>query len=232
MKLAKLGCLLAGTAMLSGCQSFPLTSWMFKGHRPEAASVQLAQSGAGSLEEGKDFLRQGNIASAVASLRVARLDRATFGEASNALAIAYARLGRPDLADRYFREAIMSEPENDKYAANLLRLQSDVLLARAQAAAPAVAAATPPPAPVPQPSSDGLAYGTVERVSRTEVRVLSRSDLGNAPIAVVAQRDNNAPVALAAHRDTPAEAVPAPSPASAASVGRSYPIRIQLPDTE
>jgi hypothetical protein len=224
-QLAKLACMFAGTAMLGGCQSFPLTSWMFKGARPQAQTTELAGNSVGSLEEGKELLREGNISAAVASLRVARLDRARFGEASNALAIAYARLGRADLADRYFREAILAEPENDKYAANLLRLQGQVMLARTQPTAPAepvgetlapavAAAATP----VPLPSSDRLAHGTVDRISRTEVQVRSRPNLGNAPTAVVAYRD--APVAARSQSGEAGAETPA------------YPVRIRLPEPE
>jgi thioredoxin-like negative regulator of GroEL len=196
---------------------------MFKGHRPEiqATTTELAGNSAGALEEGKEFLREGNVASAINSLRIARLDRATFGEASNALAIAYIRLGRNDLADRYFREAIQAEPENDKFAANLLRLQSQVMLARASAAAPAVpAAAMPAPAVAAatpaarQPTQDRLASGMVERVSRSEVQVRSRPDLGAAPTAVVA------------FRNTPVDSDKSPQ----AKTQPSYPIRFRLPE--
>lgn len=215
-KIARFSCLLAGTVMLGGCQSFPLTSWMFKGDRPATPSTQLAGNSIGSLEEGKELLREGNISAAVASLRIARLDRATFADASNALAIAYIGLGRVDLAERYFREAIMAEPDNDKFAANLLRLQNEVLLARSQSAAPATVAAVTPAAP--EASPDRLAHGRVERVSRTEVQVRSRVELANAPIAVVA------------FRDAPAQAEANESPAASAEPGSSYPVRIPLPE--
>jgi hypothetical protein len=107
------------------------------------------------------------------------------------------------------------------FAANLLRLQSQVTLARARMAAPSIPGATAPApttvaavTPTPRSSEDRLAHGLVDRVSRTEVQVRSRPSLGNAPTAVVAYRDAPEPT------DASAPAVPAPS----------YPIRIRLPE--
>ena len=52
-RIARLSCVAACAAMLGGCQSFPLTSWMFKGKRsaPEQR-IELAGNTAGALEEG------------------------------------------------------------------------------------------------------------------------------------------------------------------------------------
>lgn len=190
--IAKLGCIVAGAAMLGGCQSFPLTSWMFKdAGRAASAHRQLAGSPIGALEEGRAFLRDGNISAAVASFRIALLDPAMRAEACNGLAVAYARLGRDDLAQRYFLAAISAEPENQKYVANLLRLQRQQqleLLARVEAPAP-VATSQAQPAPLPVQSSDRLASGLTERLSRGEVRIRVRPDLGNAPSMAVGERD-------------------------------------------
>jgi len=182
----------AAALMLGGCQSFPLTSWMFKGERSETR--QLAGNTAGALEEGRAFLREGNIASAVASFRIASLDRANRADACNGLAVAYAMLGREDLAERYFREAIATEPENTKYVANLLRLQRQVMLARQSKektqSSEALAAAHRPSMHLAglerQSSAQALTRGPVERVSRGEVRVRVRPALGSAPITTVA----------------------------------------------
>jgi len=198
MKLiAKLGCVVAGTAMLGGCQSFPLTSWLFKGGRPAQEQGQLlAGNAAGSLEEGRALLRDGNISAAVASLRIALLDRSTRADASNGLGVAYARLGRPDLAERYFQAAIAAEPDNSKYVANLLRLQQQVMLARqSEAAAPSVATAEPARAPASRLASRDMLTGPVDRVSRNEVHVQSPQRAMAAPAMAVGYRDGPAPAA-------------------------------------
>lgn len=181
----RLSCLVVAAVSLGGCQSFPLTSWMGKKDRPASdAEPALAGNTAGALEEGTAFLRAGELSAAVASFRIAQLDRATRADASNGLGVAYAKLGRLDLAERYFQAAILSDPENTKFAANLLRLQQQVMLARrtdADAALAAVATTTPEPQ-----ASRALHAGTIERVSRGEVRVSTRPDLGNAPAIAVA----------------------------------------------
>lgn len=185
----------AAALMLGGCQSFPLTSWMFKSERSETR--QLAGNTAGALEEGRAFLREGNIASAVASFRIAALDRANRADACNGLAVAYAKLGRADLAERYFREAMAAEPDNQRYAANLLRLQKQVMLARqsdeSARTSEALAAVDRPAVHLAglerQSSRQSLTRGPVQRVSRGEVRVRVRPALGSAPITTVAFAD-------------------------------------------
>ena len=204
----RLTCLVAATVALSGCQSFPLTSWLFKKDRPASeADLQLAGSTAGALEEGAALLRAGNLSAAVASFRIAQLDRATQADASNGLGVTHAKLGRLDLAERYFQAAILSDPDNTRYAANLLRLQQQVLLARrANPREDAVAVGT---ALQPQARSASQAQlsGTVDRVSRGEVHVSTRPQLGNAPAMTVAYADVPAEGAAAASAQ-PATAAP------------------------
>lgn len=213
-KLAGISCLAACAAMLAGCQSFPLTGWMFKGKRPAAEQrTELAGNTAGSLEEGRAQLRAGNVSAAVGSFSIALLDPATRAEASNGLGVAYARLGRQDLAERYFQGAIMAEPANTKYVANLLRLQQQVMLASRASAFEAAAMAR---AAQPRSQGEQLVSGRVNRVSRGEVLVHARSHLGNAPAIAVAYRDEAA--------EKPVE------PAALAGGAAAYPVRVALPE--
>jgi tetratricopeptide (TPR) repeat protein len=189
----RLTCLVAVAISLGGCQSFPLTSWLFKKDRPASeADPQLAGSTAGALEEGTALLRAGNLSAAVASFRIAQLDRATRADASNGLGVAYAKLGRLDLAERYFQAAILSNPDNTRYAANLLRLQQQVILARRPTPRVDEAAVGAAPDPQARPASQALLSGTVDRVSRGEVHVTTRPQLGNAPAIIVAYADRPA----------------------------------------
>ncbi|QGN54461.1 tetratricopeptide repeat protein [Novosphingobium sp. Gsoil 351] len=142
--------LFAGTTavlLLSGCQS------IFGHHaklevRPIGAEIQPAQSSI-ALEEGRQFLRDGQVASAIASFRAAALDITTAPQAHNGLAVAYAMLDRGDLAERYFQAAIAEDPGDPRFAANLARFYRTREAAMAKSAAvPAVepASATEPDA--------------------------------------------------------------------------------------
>ena len=210
----RLACLVAAAVSLGGCQTFPLTSWMFKRDRPASdADPQLAGSTAGALEEGAAFLRAGELSAAVASFRVAQLDRATRADASNGLGVAYAKLGRLDLAERYFQAAILSDPENARFAANLLRLQKQAMLARRASADEALTltAAAARAEPRARAASESLLASTVDRVSRGEVHVRTSPELGNAPAMRVAYADVPAPGAAPAG----AEATAAPTDSAA-----------------
>ena len=199
----RLTCLVAAAVSLGGCQSFPLTSWMFKDRSASEADPALAGNTAGALEEGTAFLRAGNLSAAVASFRIAQLDRATRADASNGLGVAYAKLGRPDLAERYFQAAILTEPDNSRFAANLFRLQQQVIMARRANAGEALVASVGSSEPQARPSGEPLRPGTVDRVSRGEVRVSTRSDLGNAPAMMVAYSDAPADSAAPAEQAAP-----------------------------
>lgn len=189
-QIARLACIIAGAAMLSGCQSFFLTSWMFKGGRSAGARGEaLAANGAGALEDGRAFLREGNLSAAVASFSIAQLDRSTQADATNGLAVAYAKLGRLDLAERYFRAAIATAPDNPTFVANLLRLQQEVMLAKQTTGPEAVAVAAASPPPSPKLPSAELLTGPAQRVSRGEIHVQARQDLQPAPAIAVAYRD-------------------------------------------
>jgi hypothetical protein len=123
--------------------------------------------------------------------------------------VAYAKLGRLDLAERYFQAAILSDPDNTRYAANLLRLQRQVMLARRPSAGDGLAAVGAASEPQARPASQGLLAGTVDRVSRGEVRVSTRPDLGNAPAMMVAYADAPAE-SIAPASAEPTASAPAP----------------------
>lgn len=131
----------AGTAILAGCGS-PLTRVRLTGAPTEELTAVPVNS---DLAAGKRALADGQYGAAVAALRLARLDPACTAEATNGLGVAYAQLGRNDLAERYFREAVAMDPQDRRFAANLARFE--------QARAVQLAARPAPPpvvAPAPQ----------------------------------------------------------------------------------
>jgi tetratricopeptide (TPR) repeat protein len=120
---------------------------------------------------GRAQLDAGNIGLAVEAFQQAIGTGEARGPALNGLGVAYARLGRADVAAQLFRQAMAEDPANDKFAANLAMLEqsqksletpSGALTAeRTDSAAPAPApaaasapapalAASPAPAPAPR----------------------------------------------------------------------------------
>ena len=136
---SKVTVLAASLLALSGCQSSPLTSWIFK--RSDRAAVQLvAHDGMQSLREGREALQAGRLGQAIGLLRIAEMDPVSRPQASNALGVAYAQLGREDLAERYFRSAIAADPGDQRFVANLVRLQHAMLARKMRSEAAQLAA--------------------------------------------------------------------------------------------
>lgn len=129
--------------LLGGC-----SSWFA---RSQAAHSQPAVKAApmspheAALMAGKDALRQGQYAAAITDFRIARLDPALEAESLNGLAIAYSNIGRPDLSERYFRQAVALAPDDRRFAANLARFQA--ISGKASSLAPVLAEAPPAPQP-------------------------------------------------------------------------------------
>lgn len=107
---------------LSGCQSF-IGAFDFGNHSRSAQPV----FGEADLEEGRRMLADGNIGNAIPAFQRAALNRETAPQAANGLAVAYARLGRGDLAERYFKAAVTLDPHEPKFAANLERFYNSPL---------------------------------------------------------------------------------------------------------
>ncbi len=144
-----LALVLATSAALAGCASPLGRIALREGHRVDPALLAVPANP--DLVSGKQVLSAGNYGAAIAALRLARLDPASAAEATNGLAVAYAGIGRDDLAERYFRQAVALAPEDRRFAANLARF-TQVHEAQLAAAAPPA----PPPAPIEQKLKAGL----------------------------------------------------------------------------
>ena len=145
-------------AALGGCQflgSLHLT------HRSQAAAAgdpQLAGVASSYNQAGRDHLRAGRPGLAIDAFNLALAGGEDPAAAYNGLGVAYARIGRSDLAYRFFRKAVNSDPQNPVYARNLATLvdSPSFTLDQMKRAEPTpqvaaasqpqpVAAATPPP---------------------------------------------------------------------------------------
>lgn len=128
MRVSSLALLLIATAspMLGGCQSIFGNS---RGVRTEVSIPQqgdMAQYAASQMALGKQALGQEQFGQAIIAFRNARLAPEHSAAACNGLAIAYAGIGRPDLAERFFKRAIAEAPEDRRYHANLARFHESL----------------------------------------------------------------------------------------------------------
>lgn len=218
--------ILGAALTLSGCQSF---SFLGLGPKsgPELGPQDLTNYFGQRLADGRQHLESGRYAAAVTAFRQASYDPSRAAPSYNGMAVAYARLGRDDLAQRYFMAALKIDPRNEAYARNLARLDASQLRplpgGMDEKSALASDTHTVPSTPSAQEAVEALlrsSHVTVEpRLAQLE-RVSDRE-------VHIAQR--------------PEPSHPRTAQANAASEVRTannrmnrpgYPIRIELPDTQ
>ena len=240
---------LASTSlMLGGCQSIFGDAFLAGSSRANSTSVDLSDYFASRLETGRRHLAHNRPTQAIVAFRQASYDPARSGEAYNGMAVAYAQIGRRDLAERYFELAIAADPTDERFARNLAKLDRapepsspDVRLAEtvethrdveASTSAVVVATAEAPQSAPARVSVEGSAYSLV-RVGAREVQLVSRDVAGPRMRndALISRQTYPIRIALPASR-------PAERPANAAQLAlneanssrrRAYPIRIELP---
>lgn len=212
---------------LSGCQALfgSRTAHVDSASEARVAGAEATVNPA--LEQGRQLLQAGRIAQAVELLRVAQRDPESMAEASNALGVAYAKLGRHDLADRYFRMALALRPEEARFAANMVRLQRDhsMMLRRNEEAALLAQRAE---ADRQAALARRVEPGRIERVSRGQVQINTQAmPQGIAPkMEVLAMHTAKKPEAVRV-AEKEAAALPADEAAEAAEA-KSYPLTIDF----
>lgn len=107
---------------LSGCQSLPGQNRDLAIHARHLPSQQLTLAEL-QLARGRAYLDAGLTTLAIGQFKLAQRDPQTAAAASNGMGVAFARLGRDDLAERYFAEALAAEPGSERYARNLAMLR-------------------------------------------------------------------------------------------------------------
>lgn len=212
--------------------------------------------GAAQLAAGRQALTDGHVPDAIESFMLAKLYPAQAAAAANGLAVAYSRLGRTDLTERYFREAIALAPEDERFRTNLAKFyatnpiprtaDSNAVLAMMQDSAPlavgqapAVALGTPAepapaivdaPAPAPRTLAGGITVESgaarVRRVASNEIMISSRQPA--APAATV-RRPRQAVIEVGA-RSAAQAAYPVRVTLGEAPAKRpaQYPVRVEL----
>ena len=221
---------------LGGCQSlFGGTKFASRADSAEPATVDMSAYFAERIEAGKAHLRNNRPTQAIVAFRQASYDAAYSADAYNGMGVAYARMGRADLAKRFFGMALAAAPHDERYARNLARLESEGSANEIMLAATDNGDADPG-AVIDETRDTSIAEaagtGPLRRVSEREVEILSRADAAGAPMA-------NRKLASAAVYPLRVELPPARIEKSAYPVRIAfsdvkssvipYPIRIELP---
>ena len=107
---------------LGGCSMLFGKSNEFAARKSPAKQLKAEDFAAARLGEARAALDKGHWAEAITAFRDAQRLPALAPSAHNGMGVAYAELGRPDLAERYFLLAIAAAPEDRRFAANLSRL--------------------------------------------------------------------------------------------------------------
>jgi hypothetical protein len=155
---------------LSGCGVMKKLG-IIHGPRTAESSVQAASADA-LTQIGRSQLDENDPGLAAKSFEQALTAGERPAPAFNGLGVAYARMGRADLAARYFSLAAQADPENQRYRANLATLHQSSQMARLRAPGPQgsrvaqVSTGTPFSGPV------GNEDGRIVRLSPLEVKIV------------------------------------------------------------
>lgn len=121
----KLAMAAAAAFSLSGCGTIQSILGANSARMPElkmSAPADVETAIAQATQEGRGHLDRGETGLAIEAFRRALSFGAPSAPALNGLGVAFARLGRYELARRYFAEASALDPSDERYAANLARL--------------------------------------------------------------------------------------------------------------
>lgn len=114
---------------LAGCVSLAVSGCATQNAgAPEyrlSSSSAVQAEGASMLQRGRAQLDAGLDALAIESFRAEIRENPESADAYNGLAVAYGRIGRDDLAQRYFETALAKDPSNERAHANLARLTGE-----------------------------------------------------------------------------------------------------------
>lgn len=179
--------LIALAVATAGCQAFPI----FGDRSPDArVAPDMSSYFEQRLADGRRHLEAQRPGAALTAFRQASYHPHYAGDALNGMAISYDRLGRYDLAQRFFAQAVTAAPEDARFARNAARFDA-AMLARNSAAEQTLLAQNES-AEVTAPTESQLAsaaravdaelapmpQGRMQRVSASQVHIAPREDWG------------------------------------------------------
>lgn len=118
-KIANIAGIVLVAATLGGCQSV----FGSNSASVDPSTIDMGDYFESRLAMGKLHLEANRPTRAITAFRQASYDPRYAGEAFNGMAIAYDRIDRPDLAQRYFARAVAAAPKDERFARNLARLE-------------------------------------------------------------------------------------------------------------
>ncbi|MDE2561353.1 MAG: tetratricopeptide repeat protein [Sphingomonadales bacterium] len=114
----KLVLVLASSLALSGCSSF-LGIHFGRTDKLRSIPDQPSAQVATLTDQGRRYLDEGNTGLAVEAFQRALASNEPLGPVLNGMGVAYARLGRMDAARNLFQQAMLVDPSDQRFAANL-----------------------------------------------------------------------------------------------------------------
>ena len=170
---SKLVILAVAAFSLSGCGTIHSVFGGHSARMPElkmSAPANAEAAMAQATQEGRSYLDKGQTGLAIEAFQRALSLGAPSAPALNGMGVAFARLGRYELAHRYFEEAAAIEPSNERYAANLARLNRSPAFAMRY---PGDFAAAVMKSSQPKPERAAPALASVDQQPRRLTRVSS-----------------------------------------------------------
>jgi tetratricopeptide (TPR) repeat protein len=204
---------------LSGCGSIFGKTFAKQDH---VQALPRQASATPSLDLGRAHLAAGNNGLAVEAFQAALVCGEPQAASLNGLGVAFARIGRFDLAERYFQGAARRDPTDARYTENLARLQTSPAYAARQKAqlmaqAQRVIDRAPAPLVAPRTAQASVANPKIERVGRGQVFIKSGNTETAAPRTLVVASAESKRLRLAAQATPPVEPATATEPATAAT---------------
>ena len=187
-----------------------------------AQQVDMSDYFAQRLEAGREHLAGGHPTKAIEAFRQASYNPAFAPEAYNGMAVAYAAIGRQDVARDMFVRAIDLDPNDMRFRRNLAKVDEQIMLARQ--AVPAKAE------PVAAPAGPVVQTAALE-VAKPRVQAARPLALKHAKVREVFIRTQTAapaPTLRVAERKIDGALVRAPIMLGQAKPQAAQPIHIQL----
>lgn len=207
MKSSFKQCAMAGcvSVMVSGCAAQQNAAPEYR----LSSSAPMAVPGSSMLQRGRAQLDASLDALAIESFRSEIRQNPESADAYNGLAVAYGRIGRNDLAQRYFETALAKDPANIKAQTNLAKLTGDAVPAVLLAAIEMPAAAIEPVAVTKAGENDpiGQVIESLELPALAQLpqsgQFYARSEEGLAKQGVLSTQFAVAPARIAAKSAAP-----------------------------
>lgn len=171
-----------GCALLGGCSIFTPKHMAQSVRALDREQLAKADQARAKLTEitdaGRALLDAGQPGFAIDTFRKALAKGEAPGPALNGLGVAYARIGRQDLAVSYFKQAMVFDPGETRYAMNLERVSATANLANVMPAQAETAPASV--APVGRSAASRPVF-VVTRSARAEIKIVTATPHSNVP---------------------------------------------------